>query len=190
VVSLSANPQTIQSGQQATISWKVSSAEICKAEGDWSGSKDAQAGSENTEILSEGKTYTIVCTNGGGSTSSSVSISVVAIDSITGEVKVNNKAVPNLKVSDPIIVGKSKTGEEKVTSTPVITSAASSKIGPLSTSKAKLTAAGVFAVTITIISGGVFAGQHYLHWQLIEPFRRLFRRGPTPGGGPPGMISG
>lgn len=64
-----------------TISWGVSNASSCSAGGNWSGSKSVSGGSENHngDTGSSGsKTYSLTCQGPGGSTTSSVNVTVQA----------------------------------------------------------------------------------------------------------------
>lgn len=75
-LSLSASPSTIELGSSATLTWSSSYANSCEASGAWSGEL---AISDGTETVSPDvtSTYTITCYgDGGGDTSSSVTISV------------------------------------------------------------------------------------------------------------------
>ncbi|MDP3800438.1 MAG: hypothetical protein Q8Q90_03385 [bacterium] len=74
-VSISASPSTISYNTSSTISWSSSGASSCSASGAWSGSKGT-SGSQSTGNLTSGQTYSISCSNSGGSASSSVTVNV------------------------------------------------------------------------------------------------------------------
>ncbi len=74
-VNLTANPVSIQQGQNSVLSWTVQDATSCVASGGWSGPKNANGGSQ-TVTPSQTTTYTLTCTGPGGSASDSVTVSV------------------------------------------------------------------------------------------------------------------
>ena len=65
VFTISASPQTVNSGEPFNISWRVDmEARGCYAEGDWSGGKDVNGGSETLTVTTSTtvtKTYTLLC---------------------------------------------------------------------------------------------------------------------------------
>lgn len=79
VVSLSISPAVIQVGGSATLQWSsTNSPTSCSASGAWSGAKPA-SGSQNTGTMSAGSfVYTISCANGGGTGTTSVTLTVNA----------------------------------------------------------------------------------------------------------------
>lgn len=79
-LSLSASSTSITSGQSVTLSWSINSGATspvtCSASGGWSGSKSS-SGSQ-TVYPSSSTTYNLTCSNGAGSSSKSVYVSVSA----------------------------------------------------------------------------------------------------------------
>lgn len=75
VVQISASPQTIASGDTSTISWTSTDATSCSASGAWSGSKPL-TGNETVGPLTERSVFTLTCSNSGGSSAVSVTVSV------------------------------------------------------------------------------------------------------------------
>ena len=73
VVTLSANPTTLDSGGTSTLTWSTTNATSCTASGAWSGSR-AVSGSEPTGTITAMSTFTLTCTGPGGSGSRSTSI--------------------------------------------------------------------------------------------------------------------
>lgn len=82
VVSLTANPVSIASGQTSTLTWNAPSATSCAASGGWSGVK-AASGSEVTAALTADTTYTLSCTNTAGSSAQSVTVFVTPPPTVT-----------------------------------------------------------------------------------------------------------
>lgn len=75
VVSLSASPQTITQGSQSTISWSSTGASVtCTAGNGWSGALLPSG----TQLVSPAATttYSVTCTNSGGSDTESVTVTV------------------------------------------------------------------------------------------------------------------
>jgi hypothetical protein len=68
-------PEPIQSGTQATVSWSSRNATECIASEAWSGTKTT-SGSEATEPLTEEKTYDLRCVGYGGEANESATIGV------------------------------------------------------------------------------------------------------------------
>ncbi|MFA5095574.1 MAG: hypothetical protein WC447_02890 [Candidatus Paceibacterota bacterium] len=60
IVSLSASPTSVTSGNSSTLTWSSAGFTDCVASGDWSGAKTT-SGSESTGNLTSAKTYTIGC---------------------------------------------------------------------------------------------------------------------------------
>lgn len=84
-VNLTASPISINTGQSSTLSWTTSNASSCYASGDWSGSRGYSGGSQSTGTLNTVKTYsyTLTCSNSGGSTSATTSVAVSSGSSTT-----------------------------------------------------------------------------------------------------------
>ncbi len=74
-VNLTANPASIPQGQNSVLSWTVQDATSCVASGGWSGSKNANGGSQTVSPWTT-TTYTLTCTGPGGSASDSATVSV------------------------------------------------------------------------------------------------------------------
>ena len=64
---------TAACNRTATLTWISTNADSCSAAGAWSGTK-ATSGTENTGNFTGSKTYTLTCSNAGGSASDSVTI--------------------------------------------------------------------------------------------------------------------
>jgi hypothetical protein len=81
VVTLPANPVSLQSNQDTTLSWSVSNATSCTASGDWSGAKNSAGGSQviNVGASAGSRTYNLSCTGPGGTVSRSVVVTVTAV---------------------------------------------------------------------------------------------------------------
>jgi hypothetical protein len=75
-VTLTANPATVNYGDSITLSWSSTNATSCTASGGWSGTL-ATSGSQVLNNLTNSKTYTLTCTGLGGSSSSSVTETVI-----------------------------------------------------------------------------------------------------------------
>lgn len=85
-LSLTANPTQVMQNGSTTLSWSASEATACSASGNWSGNKGMSASETINGVTSSGN-YTLTCTGPGGSTSRTVSVSVVAGgDSVSGMV--------------------------------------------------------------------------------------------------------
>jgi hypothetical protein len=74
-VSLSANPSTINSGEQSVLTWNSSNATSCTASGAWSGTRGTN-GNETVGPLSTTSTFTLACNGAGGSASQSATVTV------------------------------------------------------------------------------------------------------------------
>jgi hypothetical protein len=74
-VTLTADPESVTSGDSSTLSWISTNATSCTASGGWSGDK-ATSGSESTGALTETTSYTLSCSGPGGTAQSSVTVSV------------------------------------------------------------------------------------------------------------------
>lgn len=81
-VTLTANPTSITAGQTVTLTWSSTNATSCSASGGWSGAK-AISGTEVSAALSGATTFSLNCTGTGGSTSASVSVSLVSPPALT-----------------------------------------------------------------------------------------------------------
>ena len=77
IISFSANPQTIASGDTTTLSWSTSDADSCQASGAWSGSLPV-AGNDLVGPLTSESTFSLECSNSSGSSSASVTVNIAA----------------------------------------------------------------------------------------------------------------
>lgn len=77
VVTLSASPTSVTSGQSATLQWSATNATSCTASGAWSGSK-AASGTQTTAALTASSTFEIECVGPGGRDNESVAVTVNA----------------------------------------------------------------------------------------------------------------
>ncbi|MBI4276752.1 hypothetical protein HY629_02845, partial [Candidatus Uhrbacteria bacterium] len=75
-VTLTANPTTVNTGGNTTLTWTVSNATSCTASGGWSGSKSVSGGSEVKSSLVSNQTYTLACTGPGGTVTKSATVQV------------------------------------------------------------------------------------------------------------------
>lgn len=74
-ITLKTTPNTIATGESATIDWSAESADVCAASGAWSGVKNA-VGNQSTGLLQETKKFTLTCTNAQGPTSIDTTVTV------------------------------------------------------------------------------------------------------------------
>ncbi|MDJ0710570.1 MAG: hypothetical protein QNJ14_09280 [Woeseiaceae bacterium] len=80
VVSVSANPRTVDEGDNVVVEWSSSNADSCAASGGWTGSKST-SGNESIGPLTSDVTFTLTCSGAGGDASDSVSVAVTAAPS-------------------------------------------------------------------------------------------------------------
>ncbi|MEK7556158.1 MAG: peptidoglycan-binding protein [Patescibacteria group bacterium] len=73
-LTLSANPTSVSSGGQSTLTWSTTNATSCIANDGWSGTKAINGTSAVTPTQTA--TYTLACTGAGGSVTQSVTVSV------------------------------------------------------------------------------------------------------------------
>ncbi len=76
VVSLSASPLSITSGQSSTLTWSSTNATSCTASGGWTGAKSTSGTQSVSPTINTA--YTLTCTGSGGSASQSVTVAVTA----------------------------------------------------------------------------------------------------------------
>jgi len=76
-VSLAANPTAVTSGQTTMLTWSSQNATSCTASGAWSGTKST-SGSQQSAALTTNSTFKLACTGSGGTTQSSVTVTVSA----------------------------------------------------------------------------------------------------------------
>ncbi len=77
-VTMSIAPTAIILSQQATLTWASPGADSCTASGNWSGTEQTSGDIVETPITAGTLTYTLTCSNSGGSTTSSVVLTVNA----------------------------------------------------------------------------------------------------------------
>lgn len=77
-VTISVNPTSIILSQQATLTWTSPGADSCTASGAWSGPEQTSGSTVETPITAGALTYTLTCSNSGGSTTSSAVLTVNA----------------------------------------------------------------------------------------------------------------
>ena len=75
MVSLTANPTSVTSGQSSTLTWSSTNATSCTASGAWSGSQTT-SGTASTGALTAAATYTLSCTGSGGTSQASASVAL------------------------------------------------------------------------------------------------------------------
>ena len=75
LVTLAADPGSVDYGASTTLSWSSTNADACTASGDWSGDKGTN-GSETVGPLTADSTFTLVCSGPGGQTSDAVQVTV------------------------------------------------------------------------------------------------------------------
>ncbi len=76
-VTLNANPATIQSGANSTLTWNSTNATTCTASGGWTGAKQV-TGTQQVGPLTANTTYTLACTGAGGNRTASTTVTVSA----------------------------------------------------------------------------------------------------------------
>jgi len=75
-VTLAINPSSVQPGQQATLTWSTTDAASCVASGSWSGPQQIN-GSINVILKgTDGLSFKLACTGGGGNASRVANLSV------------------------------------------------------------------------------------------------------------------
>ncbi|MGZ6005562.1 MAG: hypothetical protein ACXWLH_05460, partial [Candidatus Saccharimonadales bacterium] len=150
MVTLTANPISIKSGSSSSLTWSTgNSPTSCTASGDWSGAKNSGGGTQSTGTLSNVKTYTytLTCSNAGGSNSATT-----AVDVTSGTV--TSAPVVTMAVSPTTIgTGSSATLSWSATNSPTSCTASGSWSGSQgpsgSTSTGVKSSAGSFTYTLT-----------------------------------------
>lgn len=95
-VTLTANPSTVSSGGNSTLTWTVSDATSCTASGDWSGSKSTSGGSEVQTNITSNESYTLTCSNSNGSSQDSATVTLSAsAPSITYDFEAGTSVPPS-----------------------------------------------------------------------------------------------
>jgi RHS repeat-associated protein len=77
-VTISINPTSIIVSEQATLTWVSPGADSCTASGDWNGPEQTSGSTVEMPITAGTLTYTLTCSNSGGSTTSSAALTVNA----------------------------------------------------------------------------------------------------------------
>jgi hypothetical protein len=78
-ISISVSPTSITSGSSATITWNVTNSPTsCSAGGDWSGSKAASGSQTVAPTTARTYSYSLSCTNSGGTSTNSTTLVVNA----------------------------------------------------------------------------------------------------------------
>jgi hypothetical protein len=75
VVTLGADPNTIEEGDSTNVEWSTTNAENCLASGSWSGAKDVQGFEEVAPTTTS--QYTLTCTGPGGEDQATTTVTVV-----------------------------------------------------------------------------------------------------------------
>lgn len=76
-VDITATPGIVDAGNEATLEWEATDADVCLASGGWSGAVSPE-GVSSTGPLTETTTFTLTCDGPGGMTSASVTVAVDA----------------------------------------------------------------------------------------------------------------
>ena len=77
-VTFDAADQTVPAGQTTVLSWQSTAASSCQASGGWSGAREVQ-GSATVGPVQGSTTFTLTCSNGGGSTVAMLSVGIVDV---------------------------------------------------------------------------------------------------------------
>jgi 6-phosphogluconolactonase (cycloisomerase 2 family) len=78
VVTIAANPATVQLGSASTITWSATNATSCNATGSWAGTKAASGSESATPQAAGNASYSLTCTGTGGTASSAATVAVNA----------------------------------------------------------------------------------------------------------------
>jgi hypothetical protein len=150
VINLSANPISVTTGNSSTLTWSVTNSPTsCTASGDWSGSK-AASGTQSTGTLNTVKTYsyTLNCSNAGGSDSATTTVGVSSGGGGAVAPVVTISVAPS-----PIGTGSSSTISWSATNNPTSCTASGSwsgaKAGSGSTSTGPMNSAGTFTYSLS-----------------------------------------
>ena len=77
-VAISVVPNTIATGDSATLTWSSTNATSCTASGAWSGSESTSGSASATPTTTGSNTYTLSCTGSGGTAVASTALTVNA----------------------------------------------------------------------------------------------------------------
>ena len=75
-VTLTANPNSIEQGDSAQLTWSSTNATSCNASGGWSGNR-ATSGSATSEALVETTAFTLSCTGSGGTAEATTTVDIL-----------------------------------------------------------------------------------------------------------------
>jgi hypothetical protein len=148
-VTLNANPQSVMTGNAATLNWSATNATSCTASGGWSGAK-ATSGSASTGALTATTSYALNCTGAGGAGSATTTVTVTT-------------AAPAVKLTaSPTIIGPGTATTLTWSSSGATSCAASggwsgAKATSGSTSTGSLTATTSYTLTCTGAGGSTVA---------------------------------
>src|SRR5688572_21362897 len=81
-ITLSANPTQVANGGNTTLTWSTTAATACTAAQGWSGTK-ATSGSEQVGPLTADTSFQLTCTGSGGSTTQSVTVTLIGPPTVT-----------------------------------------------------------------------------------------------------------
>ena len=90
MVTLSANPASLVSSGNTTLTWTTQNADICTASGGWSGAKDRNGGSQSPISVPQTTTFIIECTNQVGRAVAEVTVTVGADDNLLSVILAGN----------------------------------------------------------------------------------------------------
>jgi len=76
-LSLKANPATVSTGGEATLSWTSQNTQSCTASGDWSGKK-SKSGYQTVKNITSSRTYQLTCAGTTKKVSATVKVAVIA----------------------------------------------------------------------------------------------------------------
>ncbi len=153
VVTLGVSPGAINAGGSASITWSATNNPTsCTASGDWSGAKST-SGSQSTGVLNTVKTYsyTLLCSNAGGSNSKTATVVVSSGSS-------SNPPVVSLSASPSVITaGGSTTLSWSATNSPTSCTASGSWSGSKGVSGSQaitISTAGTYSYSLTCTNAG------------------------------------
>ncbi len=78
-VSLTASPANIPFNGSTTLSWNTTGADICRASGDWFGSRD-RSGSQGIRQITQDSRFILTCTIAGGGGGQGIDVAEVRVD--------------------------------------------------------------------------------------------------------------
>ena len=143
-------PITINYNESATLSWTSTNATDCTGSSGWSGSKGI-SGSESTGNLTSSKTYTLTCTNAGGSVVDSVVVNVNPPPAPTVDIKANSSNGPVTVVYNTVATLSWTT--TNATSCTASNGWSGSKVTSGSESTGRLNTSKTYTITCTGVGG-------------------------------------